>query len=152
MSSSVTWLEPLTKDWSTSILQEFFVPVDRYQPFLQVLRREFKKINVINVSVRFVRADSMTLLSYARQDSFAFVCYINLWRKDIGHVTSVVRRIIDQVILMNGSYYLPYQPFATVAQFRASYPEWLAFLCTKSLYDPHRKFDNGFAREYLCDE
>lgn len=49
----------------SSLLQEFFVPVDRLHDFLTVLQKLVTqdKVNIINVSLRHVKANSESLLS-----------------------------------------------------------------------------------------
>lgn len=57
-------LEPRSRKRSTYVLQEYFVPVDRFEQFYPlmaaILRRH--QVNVLNVSIRHARADPGTAL------------------------------------------------------------------------------------------
>jgi FAD/FMN-containing dehydrogenase len=57
--------------------------------------------------------------------------------------------LIEAVLGMGGSYYLPYRPHATVDQFRRAYPRWEEFVALKRRVDPDLRFRNGFWDNYL---
>ncbi|MCE2982417.1 MAG: class I SAM-dependent methyltransferase [Parachlamydia sp.] len=60
--------------------------------------------------------------------------------------------VIDYLIGHEGSYYLPYQHFATLEQFQACYPNWKSVNSFKQTIDPAGLFNNGFLEDYLtCD-
>lgn len=138
----------------TEWLQEYFVKAEDLADFLYFLGNILQKNNValFNASVRFVKHDSKTKLSYAQKgDRFAIVLFFNqkLSPKEIQKTKIWVRQVIDYLIAHEGSYYLPYQHFATLEQFKACYPNWEAIIAYKQSTDPTGLFNNGFFTDYL---
>lgn len=136
-------------DW----LQEYFIPVDKLSAFINVLGPVIlkNKVNLLNVTIRYVPLEKNILLSYAKADSFAVVLYFNqeLSPKKIEQAKSFTRILINAALSANGNYYLPYQAFATPDQFRKGYPEYKQFLKIKKVYDPKDLFRNEFSAHYL---
>jgi FAD/FMN-containing dehydrogenase len=146
-------LEPASREKSTYVLQEYFVPVDRFDEFVKRMREIFKShnANVLNVSIRYSRKDPGSLLAWARSEVFAFVIYYKqetseAARAEVGVWT---RELIDAALDQEGSYYLPYQLHATPEQFHRAYPRWPEFLALKHKFDPTNKFRNEFLDKYL---
>lgn len=135
-------------------LQEYFVKGEDLSDFLAFLGHllQKNKVKVLNASVRFVKHDPNTKLSYASQGNrFAIVLFFNqkLSPVAIQSTKSWVREVIDYLIAHEGSYYLPYQHFATQEQFQACYPKAAEVIAFKSKVDPDQLFHNGFYEEYL---
>lgn len=57
--------------------------------------------------------------------------------------------ILDCVLELHGSYYLPYLPLATEDQFKKAYTQWPQYLKLKEKYDPNQRLDNFFLSKYL---
>jgi SAM-dependent methyltransferase/UDP-N-acetylenolpyruvoylglucosamine reductase len=138
----------------TEWLQEYFVKGEDLADFLHFLGNVLQKNNValFNASVRFVKQDFKTKLSYAQEeDQFAIVLFFNqkLSSKEIQKTKRWIRQVINYLIAHKGSYYLPYQHFATLEQFKACYPNWEAIISYKQSIDPTALFDNGFFADYL---
>jgi decaprenylphospho-beta-D-ribofuranose 2-oxidase len=137
------------------LLQEYFIPTGELAGFVEdlksVLPRE--KLNLLNITVRYVNRDQEASLSYAREDMFALVCLFNVPLSDEGQAETRqgIRHLIDKVILHRGTYYLPYAGYPTLEQFRAAYPEYQAFFRKKDEYDPGRLFMNYFYEAYRGD-
>src|SRR6185436_6066293 len=76
-SYDVAELEPRSRESSTYVLQEYFVPVERFDEWIPRMREIFQRrhVNVINVSIRHAKADPGSLLAWARSEVFAFVVY-----------------------------------------------------------------------------
>ena len=74
-SPDVAELEPASRTTSTYVLQEYFVPVDRFDDFVPLMRDLFRRrrVNVVNISVRHASPDVQSLLAWARTEVFAFV-------------------------------------------------------------------------------
>lgn len=145
----------LAIDWhfpSTMTLQEYFIPVKNAEKFIQQLTTILKKnwINVLNVSIRYVPADKTSLMSYAQEDSFAFVLYLNIFntRGSITRSCTWTQEIIDAALQYNGTYYLPYIMCATKKQFIKAYPNFNELLKVKQIYDPGNKFRNMLVQKY----
>jgi FAD/FMN-containing dehydrogenase len=139
-------LEPSSRKKSTYVLQEYFVPVQSFDAFLGLMREIFirHQVNVINVSIRHAKADSGSLLAWARTEVFAFVVYYKQNTDDAtkGRVAVWTRELIDAVLSLKGAYYLPYQAHATTEQFHLAYPRASELFALKQQLDPSGKFRN----------
>jgi FAD/FMN-containing dehydrogenase len=145
-SYDVGQLEPSSRAHATYVLQEYFVPVERFDDFVPELRRIFQShhVNVLNVSIRHARKDPGAVLAWAREECFAFVVYYKQGvdeaaRREVGAWT---RELIDAALAVGGTYYLPYQIHATAEQFRRAYPRADEFFALKRRYDPDYRFRN----------
>jgi FAD/FMN-containing dehydrogenase len=137
---------------STMTLQEYFIPIEHAQEFAQKLTSILSKnkVNVLNISIRYVKADTTSLMTYAPQESFAFVLYFNIinTQRTINKLAPWTRKIIDAALKYNGTYYLPYIMSATKQQFHKAYPNFDELLKIKQIYDPHNKFRNTLLYNY----
>lgn len=145
-------LEPESRERVTYVLQEYFVPVDRFAAFVSGMRRIFREhdVNVLNVSVRHTRADPLSVLAWARNEVYSFVIYYaqattNVARQTVGVWT---RALVDAAVAEGGSYYLPYQIHATREQFLAAYPQAERYFQLKRRFDPDYKFRNRLWEAY----
>ena len=136
----------------TDILQEYFIPIDRFTEFVDGLREIVRedKINLLHVGIRYVPADNEGYLSYARKDSIALVFYINqeLSDKGKGEAKSWTRRLVDLALKCDGTYYLVYQLYPTSEQLRKAYLNIDEFFRQKKIYDPQVRFINKFYETY----
>lgn len=133
-------------------LREYFVPVEKFNVFLPKMREVFRRheANVLNVSIRHAKPDPGTLLAWARTEVFAFVVYyaqgttpeaqkkVDAWSRDL----------VDAVLEVGGTYYLPYQNAATPQQFLRAYPHAGQFFAIKERFDPDNRFRNQFWQKY----
>jgi hypothetical protein len=108
----------------------------------EIFRRH--NVNVINVSIRHAFEDSGSLMAWAKEEVFAFVVWYKQNTDDVekSKVGVWTRELIDAVISVNGSYYLPYQAHATKEQFHKAYPNAKKLMELKSKLDPTYKFRN----------
>jgi FAD/FMN-containing dehydrogenase/uncharacterized membrane protein YhaH (DUF805 family) len=142
----VAELEPGSRKNSTYVLQEYFVPVKKFDDFSVSMAEIFQrhKVNVINVSIRHAFKDSGSLMAWAKEEVFAFV----VWHKQNTHeieknkVAVWTRELIEAAISMEGSYYIPYQVHATAEQFHKAFPNAKKLMEMKDEYDPDFKFRN----------
>ena len=136
----------------TDILQEYFVPVDKFVQFMDTMRNILlsDQVDLLSLTVRYVPKDSESFLAYSRQDSFAFVLYINLPLNEKGSQSSRnwTRELVDAAISNGGTYYLPYQLYPSQDQIRSAYPMIDRFFAKKREYDPSEMFDSGFYEHY----
>lgn len=97
---------------SNDVLQEYFVPVQEFEGFIDDFREilQTEKLNLLNITVRYVNHDEEAILSYAKDDMFALVCLFNvpLSQQGQAQVRSGIQAVLDSVIDHHGSYYLPY--------------------------------------------
>ena len=116
----------------------------------QVLEKN--EVALFNASVRFVKQDPLTKLSYNPDcDRFAVVLFFNqkLNAKAINRTKRWVREVTEYLIAHRDTYYLPYQPFATPSQFRACYKNADKVIQAKAAFDPNGIFETGFSKKYL---
>jgi FAD/FMN-containing dehydrogenase len=160
---SVTWrnyqssydtseLEPASRATSTYALEEYFVPVDRFDQFVPQFRGILQRhdVNVVNVSIRHVLPDPGSVLAWARTEVFGFVMYYKQGTRatEQEEVGAWTRELIDAALSVGGTYYLPYQLHATETQFLRAYPRAGEFFALKARLDPTNKFRNELWNKY----
>jgi decaprenylphospho-beta-D-ribofuranose 2-oxidase len=140
----------------TDILQEYFIPLNRFADFTESLRQtvQEEKINLLNVTIRYVPQDTSSLLPYAKTDSFAFVLYVTQGLSDEEKEKAIrwTRKLIDAALDCQGTYYLPYQLYATPEQMQKAYPEFLQVVQAKHTHDPRNVFSNIFYQTYFSSK
>ena len=104
----------------TFVLQEFFVPKENFQPWIQRAKPIYKmaadlsEIDLLNTTVRFVLPDTQdVMLTYSQSENgmFAFVLYYRM------HSTAEADAQLEQVhqafteltLELGGTFYLPYR-------------------------------------------
>lgn len=151
MNDNAEWYLDHSRE-TTDILHEYFVDGQRAGEFLAGARKIIRKHNgdLLNVTVRDVRADHDTFLNYATQDMLAFVMFFSQPRTPAGdaEMQKMTQELVDAVLEAGGRYYLPYRLHPTVAQFRRAYPQADEFFKLKRRYDPQELFQNGFYQKY----
>ena len=145
-SYDVMELDPGSRKKRTYVLQEYFVPIDRFDDFYPLLASILRenKVNVMNISIRNAKQDPGSMLAWARSEVFAFVLYYKQGtnQKNKDKVKQWTRELVDAAISCNGTYYLPYQVNATPEQFAKAYPSYTTFFELKKRLDPQNKFRN----------
>ncbi len=141
-SYDVAELEPPSREEKTYVLQEYFVPIDRFDEFVpkiaEILQRHH--VNVVNISIRHALSDGGSYMAWARKEVFAFVLYYKQRINDNAknRVAVWTRELVDAVLSVEGTYYLPYQAHPTQEQFHRAYPR------AKELFELKKKFDPDF--------
>lgn len=138
----------------TDVLQEYFIPKKYFSSFTKDLAKITSQhpINLLNVTIRFVKGNKSSRLTYAKQDAFAFVLYINhpSARKGVEHMKKWTRIVTDAALKYDGNFYLPYQQYQTGEQLRRGYPEVESFIDRKRHFDPKERFYSSFYQN-CCD-
>lgn len=151
-SYDVKELEPPSRYFSTYVLDEYFIPVAKFDDFLPKMAAIFKnhKVKVLNVSIRHAHPDPGSLLAWARGETFAFVVYYKQGTSEAAQkeVAAWSREMADAAISEGGAWYLPYQPHATLAQFLKAYPRAPEYFALKAKLDPSYKFRNKLWDKY----
>jgi len=151
-SYDVAELEPASRQHKTYALREYFIPVEKFGDFVPAMKDIFNRndANIINVSIRHAFPDQETLLSWSRQEVFAFVVYYQQGTDQMARdqVKKWSLEMIDAVISFGGSYYLPYQIFASSSQFAAAYPQSSEYFALKATVDPDNRFTNMLWAQY----
>ena len=148
----VAELEPPSRLHRTYVLQEYFIPVEKLEEFVprlaDILLRH--KVNALNISIRHAMPDPDTLLNWAPVETFAFVLYHKQRTREnaIHRVAVWTRELIDAVLDVGGTYYLPYQPHATPEQFHRAYPKATQLFDLKKQLDPSFRFTNVLWDKY----
>ncbi|WP_336784959.1 FAD-binding oxidoreductase [Paenibacillus sp. MMO-177] len=141
---------------SNDLLQEYFIPVNQFDSFVQALGNIVKSenLNLLNITVRYVNEDNEAVLSYAKREMFALVCLFNVPLSDKGqkHMEQSVRQIVDEALSRGGTYYLPYAGYPSLGQFQTAYPNYKFFFQKKLQYDPDELFMNTFYEQYKGGE
>lgn len=152
-SKDTASLEPRTRRISTYLLQEYFIPVRNFFPFLREMARILNahSVNALNVSIRHSPADTLSLLTWAPTEVFSFVLFYKqrTHRRASAAVRAWTRELIDAALANDGRYFLPYRLDATPAQFERAYPEARQFAVLKARIDPANRLRNLLWDNYL---
>jgi len=136
----------------TDTLQEFFVPIDEYPSYVQDIKTFLKKddINLLNFTIRYVSKDDTSMLSYAKTDMVALVALFNhgKQKQEVENAQKSIRKMIDITLKHNGTFYLPYYPYATKKQLLEAYPNFDEFVKEKEKYDPNEYITSLFYERY----
>lgn len=150
----VAELEPASRLQTTYVLQEYFVPIARFEEFIPKMAEILERhgVNMINISIRHALADPGSLLAWAREEVFAFVMYYKqgVEQHDRNRVGVWTRELIDAVLSVAGTYYLPYQAHATAEQFHRAYPRASDYFALKRRLDPDFRFRNVLWDKYYA--
>ena len=151
-SYDVAELEPNSREKSTYVLQEYFIPVNNIKSFIPKMKAIYEKydVNVINVSLRHAYSDKESYLSWADEEVFAFVVYYkqNTDDKSKATVKQWSIEMTDAILSENGKWYLPYQPNATIKQFNQAYPNAKEYFKIKNRFDSLHRFNNQLLDKY----
>jgi FAD/FMN-containing dehydrogenase len=150
MFDSGAYLDTRLQD--ADILQEYFLPPAGVPSFVDGLRGVVKQngVNLLNVTLRIVHADTVTALPYAPEDRVALVLYFNqaLTRHDSEALWRATQQLVELAIKLDGRFYLPYQLAYSPQQLARSYPEIAAFFAAKRRFDPVGLFSSKFYEKY----
>lgn len=137
---------------SKDILHEYFIPKGRVSEFLARFRDliQASTVNVLNVTIREVQKDAISLLPYAKQDVFAFVILFSQRQgvEDEKLMQAFTQKLIAETLKLGGTFYLPYRLHYTHDQLLAAYPNLGEWLKIKAKWDPEKLFDSQFF-EYI---
>lgn len=137
------------------ILHEYFVPFDTFDGFLDACRDVIPDafVEFLNVTLRFVDADTDSLLPHSPTPRIAAVMSFTqemTARAEADHAR-MTRALIDRIIAIGGTYYLPYRPHATQDQFLRAYPNAPDFAAAKRALDPALTLRNNLWDTYLAN-
>ncbi len=147
---------PVSDEEKTYILQEYFVPVNKLNEFIPKLRKilQQNKVQILNLSIRHAEPDNESILSWSPKETFSIVLYYRQENTDKARkeAASWTPKLIDASISVGGTYYLPYQLYASEKQFNKSYPHFDEFVDLKKELDPHNKFRNKLWDKYYPEK
>lgn len=151
---------------SAEILQEYFVPPDRLVEMIDALRIVFADpangINVLSTTLRFVREDDETVLTYCAGGPR--VCIAVDAEVEVAGATGggkmlaaspskAIGRAIEAALRLGGCYYLPYVAVADRATFQRAYPRHADLQAAIDTFNPrgghgHRYWNNFLDRYF----
>ena len=148
---------PLFKQEDTFVLQEFFVPASALHRWLLLakngLTKKYKFLTLLNLTIRFVKHDNITFLSYSRAEegSFAFVLYYRIRKiKEADEELQKIHNEFARISLdLGGTFYLPYRHHYSKEQLVEGYPNIQEFFQKKLQYDPHNMFSSAWSKKYM---
>jgi decaprenylphospho-beta-D-ribofuranose 2-oxidase len=137
----------------TDIIQEYYVPVENFVPFMDRFREILLagEMNVLSSTVRYVAPNATPALAYApRSETFAIIQMSNvgLSANEQARAEAVTRQLVDATIEHGGTYYLTYQLYPTPEQLHRAYPNARHAFERKRFYDPDEIFTNQFYQKY----
>jgi FAD/FMN-containing dehydrogenase len=137
----------------TDIIQEYYVPTDRFVPFMDRFREILMEgdMNVLSSTVRYVKPNRTPTLAYAPdREVFAIIQMSNvgLSPEAQAHAARVTRELVDAAIEFGGTYYLTYQLYPAPDQLHRAYPGAVRAFERKRYYDPGELFSSQFYERY----
>ncbi len=137
----------------TDILHEYFVSPDRFGDFLTLCRDVIPSSyqEFLNVTLRFINTDAESWLSYATVPRIAAVMSFSqeMTARAEADMARMTRDLVEGIIGIGGTYYLPYRPHPTVKQLERAYPRAAAFAAAKRDLDRDMIFRNNLWDSYL---
>lgn len=138
----------------TDILHEYFLPSERLGDFLAACRNVIlkSKQELLNVTLRYVAADADSMLAFAPQPRVAAVMLFSQ-RMTPDHeadMRAMTEALIDHVVSLGGSFYLPYRLHAHRDQLQRAYPKIADFVTAKRKYDSSILFRNMMWDRYFA--
>jgi decaprenylphospho-beta-D-ribofuranose 2-oxidase len=138
---------------NTDIIQEYYVPVENFVPFMDRFREILLtgRMNVLSSTVRYVTPNATPALAYApRRAAFAIIQMSNVPLSPEGQArtAAVTQRLVDAAIENGGTYYLTYQLYPTPEQLHRAYPNARHAFERKRFYDPEELFTSQFYQKY----
>jgi len=136
----------------TDILQEYFIPIQNFQKFLEGMYDLIKicKMNLLAITIRYIEKNEESFLSYSQNKQFSIMISSNIPLSKEGKDRSIstTRKLVNLAIQCSGLYYLTYQRFPSKSQLKKSYPMIDKFFEMKRYYDKDELFMNKFYEYY----
>lgn len=152
MNEPVSNLENQSRS-RTDILHEYFIPAGRFNEFMDGCRRIIppSAAEFLNVTLRYVKRDTESVLSYAATDRIAAVMSFSQRNTPNGEADMIrtTESLIDLVSSVGGSFYLPYRLHARPDQVLKLYPQTARFVERKRQIDPNLLFRNTMWDNYF---
>jgi hypothetical protein len=140
----------------TDILHEYFVAPDRFADFITaakaIIPGSYQEL--LNITLRYVAQDPTAMLSYAPQGPR--IASVLLFSQEMtaraeADMARMTQEMIEAVLAIGGSYYLPYRLHATPDQFRRCYARSAEFVALKRQVDPGLRFRNALWDTYMAE-
>lgn len=136
------------------ILHEYFVPPERFAEFVAACRDVIPGSGqeLLNVTLRYLAPDTTSVLAYAPQRRIAAVMLFSqkIDPSDDASMHRMTEALIDRVLALGGSFYLPYRLHARRDQIERAYPRLAEFIARKHHYDAKGVFRNLMWMRYFA--
>jgi len=137
----------------TDILHEYFVSPARFAEFVGLCRAVIPASyqEFLNVTLRFIDTDPDSWLAYAPVPRIAAVMSFSqeMSARAEADMRRMTQELIDGVIAIGGTYYLPYRPHARPDQLARAYPRAAEFAEAKRALDKDLLLRNNLWDSYL---
>lgn len=140
----------------TDILHEYFVAPDRFGDFVTAAKAIIPSSyqELLNITLRWVAQDPVTMLSYAPNGPR--IASVLLFSQEMtaraeADMARMTREMIEAVLAIGGSYYLPYRLHATPDQFIRCYLRTPDFVALKRQIDPGLRLRNALWDTYMAE-
>ena len=138
----------------TDIYQEYFIQPEQLGAFISACRDVIPSSyqDLLDITLRYVAPDTESWLSYAPGDRIA--CMM-LFSQEKSHraeadMQRMTEELIDRVLEIGGSYYLPFRLHARQDQIERAYPGLRPFAAKKRAMDPTSLFRNALWDDYMA--
>lgn len=145
-------LQPFSKHPNTSVLQEYFVPIDNIYIFLEKLMDQIYELNIINISIRFNRAIKDSILNYSPVDTFSVVLYFAVGNNSfsLAKLTRWTDKMLTFALSVGGRFYLPYLRTYSNKLIKQMYRDELDdMMALKQKYDPENRIQNQWSSLFI---
>lgn len=138
----------------TDILHEYFIAPERFAAFISacqdVIPSSYQEL--LNITLRYVESDDESWLSYAPGPRIAAVMLFSQEKTVRGEadMARMTEELIDRVLDIGGTYYLPYRLHARQDQILKGYPGLRAFTAKKRAMDPTNLFRHALWDTYMA--
>jgi FAD/FMN-containing dehydrogenase len=140
--------------WRTDILHEYFVPPEQFTAFIKGCQEIIPPTHLefLNVTLRYVAADPTSVLAFAPTRRIAAVMSFSqeIVSTAEAEMLRTTEALIDRVIALGGTFYLPYRLHARPDQVWQAYPKVAQFIERKRHYDPGLLFRNAMWDAYFA--
>jgi FAD/FMN-containing dehydrogenase len=130
----------------TDILHEYFIPPERLTDFVKACQEVISNSQqeLLNITLRYLDADKISVLAYAPTTRIAAVMSFSqeMAPGAEADMMRMTEELIDRVLAIGGSFYLPYRLHARRDQVESSYPRTQEFISRKRHYDQGLLFRN----------
>ncbi len=136
----------------SEVITEFHVPRQNLVDFLEEAAGYLsgRPTPVIYGVVRLIEREETTFLNWADRPyaCVLFNLHVNHSEQGIERARRTFQGLLDQIVNLDGGYYLTYLRWARKEQVRACYPQFPEFLRQKKKHDPGERFQSDWYRFY----
>lgn len=147
--------QPFMKHPNTSLLQEYFIPKENINFFLISLKKYIYFVNILNISIRFVKKNCDSVINHTPVDSYSVVLYFTVINNSLflDNLYIFTNIMIDETIKLNGKVYLPYLRSYSIKKIKKIYSnDFSKIIKLKKKYDPEHKIINEWYKNIFLQK